>query len=782
MYRLISGPTDEGLKRPIDKDKWKIIGPGGGGTVFTPAISPHDSKTVLCVCDMTGTYITHDDGLTWREINLLTMVRSISFDVIRPGIIYAGSSGVFRSEDNGDTWRLVFPNPQSVVGETMNGDHASHKYISTDNYPGGVVTSIRVDPENSEYICIVIQDGNDLTLCFSNNFGDSWSILGKVEGTTCEQIYIDHTYYNGKGTILVFTDKSIYSVSMEDFLLNKIDKPSDSNILGVACGINPDTGKPVVFVTTNSIWMDGEFHTGVYKSEDLCQSWKELSGGLDADILPPQSGHRRIFTKIDVSENDSRTVYLIAKREPLDILNDLSKGINYLGMFKSTDSGETWQWVLKTGDKYSDNLLLTWQEHSYDTDWIAGPREIDVFQGDPNIVYFVFQGGVFSTLNGGESWEQVYSYDYSDGSVSTRGIDVTTCYGVHFDPHDKEHMVISYTDIGQFHSTNGGRSWKHTIKGVPFSWINTSYWMVFDPDVKERAWSVWSEAHDLPRLKLLKSDKNGMIIDKRTGGVCKTEDGLNSWQVSNTGMPENCVCTHIILDPDSPANNRTLYVAAFRKGVYKSVDDGKTWELKNNNLTENPNAWWLVRKSDGTLFLLVTRGLKRGTERDGFFLDGAIYKSVDGAENWCNVNMPEGITAPNDMVLDPQNEERMYLACWPTTINGEECHGGLYITEDGGISWRNIFNQSAHVFGVTVDESNPSTIFIVTFEGTAFRSDDRGESWKLLGGYDFKWGHRPFVDPYDKDMLYITTFGSSVWYGPANGEDDEIYNGNFICK
>jgi hypothetical protein len=130
MNRLISGPTDEGLKKPIEKDKWTIIGPGGGGTVFTPAISPHDPKTVLCVCDMTGTYITHDAGLTWKEINLLTMVRSISFDPIRPGIIYAGSSGVFRSEDNGDTWRLVFPNPQRVVGETMNGDLA----MGTENW------------------------------------------------------------------------------------------------------------------------------------------------------------------------------------------------------------------------------------------------------------------------------------------------------------------------------------------------------------------------------------------------------------------------------------------------------------------------------------------------------------------------------------------------------------------------------------------------------------------------------------------------------------------------
>ena len=49
---------------------WKIIGPGGGGAQFIPTISPHDSRTVLVACDMTGAYITHDGGQNWREFNL----------------------------------------------------------------------------------------------------------------------------------------------------------------------------------------------------------------------------------------------------------------------------------------------------------------------------------------------------------------------------------------------------------------------------------------------------------------------------------------------------------------------------------------------------------------------------------------------------------------------------------------------------------------------------------------------------------------------------------------
>lgn len=41
--------------------------------------------------------------------------------------------------------------------------------------------------------------------------------------------------------------------------------------------------------------------------------------------------------------------------------------------------------------------------------------------------------------------------------------------------------------------------------------------------------------------------------------------------------------------------------------------------------------------------------------------------------------------------------------------------------------------------------------------------------WRRLEGYNFKWGHRPVLDPHNKGMLFLTTFGSSVWYGPDRG-------------
>src|SRR5260221_14579092 len=79
--------------------KFRVIGPGGGGAMFNPTISPHDVNTVLVSCDMTGSYITHDGGRTWRMFNLRGVVNFFVFDPHAPKTMYANATGLWRSVD-----------------------------------------------------------------------------------------------------------------------------------------------------------------------------------------------------------------------------------------------------------------------------------------------------------------------------------------------------------------------------------------------------------------------------------------------------------------------------------------------------------------------------------------------------------------------------------------------------------------------------------------------------------------------------------------------------------
>lgn len=751
----------QGYDIGVVKNPWKVLGPGGGGAMFIPTVSPHNADMAMVVCDMTGAYITHDGGKKWAEINLKTRVDSIAFHPLKPLTLYAGSSGLFRSEDGGNRWSLIFPSPDSVIGEKYLGDEAAHYYVSGDNWPGGAVCSICPDPGQPDYLFIGVNSGS-LQIFSSSNSGESWKKAYEVKGKSIHKLYIDPTSPFENRILYIFTDTTAYKAEINSGKLDEIPIPSREDvIISADCGINPDTGMPVFYTVTPVCWENGKMKSGIFRSLDRGYSWHELEEGLDRDFYGPENGQLRRFSGISVAGLDCRKVYLSVLRSP-EIFVHQRPEMNYQGMLISSDMGDTWDWTMKMGEAMPENVKGGWLEKNYDTDWVGSPIQLAVCPTNPEICYYTGIGMVGRTADGGKTWEQLYCDEYSDQSVSGRCIEVTTCYGVHFDPFDKNHKVISYTDIGMFQSFNGGDSWIQAINGVPRRWINTCYWLEFDPEIKGKAWSAWSEAHDLPREKLFRNDHFAHY--KYAGGICRSENGITSWQKSNEGMPEDCVTTHIVLDPQSPAGRRTLYAAGFGKGVYKSVDDGHTWALKNNGLGENLNAWRILLLPDGALYLVIARG-----KRQGKIIDGEIFRSTEGAEHWEKVLLPDGVNAPNDLVFDPENPERMYLACWPYTQNGDEVYGGAYITENGGKSWDNIFDRSSYVYGLALHPDRSSEVFLVNFEGSAYRSENRGISWKRVEGYNFKWGHRPIVDPYNKDMLYITTFGSSVWHGPARG-------------
>src|ERR1700757_1162394 len=105
--------------RPGD---FRVIGPGGGGAMFNPTVSPHDPNTVLISCDMTGSYITHDGGESGRMFNLRGTVRFFVFAPRDPKVMYAQATGLWRSEDAGETWNLIYPKPGNVSKIVMNSD------------------------------------------------------------------------------------------------------------------------------------------------------------------------------------------------------------------------------------------------------------------------------------------------------------------------------------------------------------------------------------------------------------------------------------------------------------------------------------------------------------------------------------------------------------------------------------------------------------------------------------------------------------------------------------
>lgn len=714
--------------RPGD---FRVIGPGGGGAMFHPTISPHDPQTVLVNCDMTGAYISHDGGVSWRMFNLRGTVRFFAFDPVQSKTIYAGVNGLWRSTDGGESWKLVWPKPAKIRAIEMNSDHAEERIIAAPN-PLGDVVALAIDPKDSGTLLAAGRKDGTASLFVSHDAGATWQKQATLPETPYRLLTRDGVVYAG-GPHGVAAVQGAHATPHP--------APAGITFTDISGGF-PASGEPVFY---------GISERGALVSRDAGASWDPVE--------LPGSGART--PAVATSLHHPSTAYLSYGRLKLD-------GKTWLGVARTLDTGRTWRLVWKESQTAAPNVHDNWITEQLGPEWGENPLALGVADQDPKLCYGTDYGRTMRTTNGGETWDGVYSRRVTGGDWTSTGLDVTTNYGLHFDPFDPKRRFITYTDIGLFRSEDGGRSWRRSLDGVPRQWTNTTYWVEFDPEVRNRMWGVMSYTHDLPRPKMW---RRASVLSYK-GGVCRSEDGGRTWKVSNSGMPETAP-THILLDTASPKSARVLYVAAFGRGVYKSADGGNTWELKNAGIKEKePFAWRLARAGNGTLYVVVARRTEDGST--GNAGDGALYRSTDGAESWSPVSLPAGVNGPSGLAIDPKDPRRMYVAAWARATGTHGEGGGIYLTTDGGKNWRVVLDRDQHVYDVTIDPRNPARLYASGFESSAWRSTDRGEHWARIPGYNFKWGHRVIPDPQDAAKIFVTTFGGSLWHGDVDGADAPV--------
>jgi photosystem II stability/assembly factor-like uncharacterized protein len=715
----------------VRNDAWTVIGPGGGGAQFYPAVSPHDSNFVVVGSDMTGTYLTRDGGKNWRMINLRGVPRFFVFDPSDPKTLYAQTIGLWRSTDAGTTWDLVVPDPRNVTGISAIDDHGEEEFQTTTG--AGSVVALAVDPKDSHTLFAVFSAGGRQSLRRSNDWGRSWAAVGGEIPARSNRLYIDPdsspkdptVYVVGTDRVAVLAGGSLRS-----------GPGSGGMFVDASVGFPGHGAKAVIY---------GAARSAVYVSRDGGATWVRTTPAQRLQAIATSLSHPNVAY---VSFGS------MGQGQPRSF-----------GVARTTDFGATWSYPWKEAEKKAPNVDDGWVSARFGPGWGENPLTLAVAPGISDICYATDLGRTLRSLDGGATWTATYTRRTQNGDWTTTGLDVTTNYGVHFDPFNPKHVFIGYTDIGLFGSDDGGSSWhSSTVNGVPREWLNTTYWVAFDPDVRGRLWAVMSGTHDLPRPKMWRRASPSSY----KGGVVRSDDGGKTWRAMTGGMQQTAA-THILLDPHSKPDARILYVTGFGKGVFRSGDGGKTWEARNTGLpAPEPLAWRLAQDRDGVLYVILARRSDDGsigTDRDGF-----LYRSRNAGESWEKIPLPPGVNGPNGLAIDPADPKRLYLAAWRRNIPDAAGGGGIYVSADAGVTWRQVLSKNQHIYDVTIDSRDKSVLYACGFESSAWRSTDRGESWQRIRGYNFKWGHRVIPDPRDASMIFVTTFGGSVWHGPAAGD------------
>src|SRR5437660_9536057 len=254
-------------KRPGD---FTIVGPGGGGAMFHPTISPHDAETVLVSCDMTGAYISHNGGKSWRMFNLRGVVEFFVFDLNDKNVIYAQATGLWRSSDNGETWKLVYPRASAIKAIKMDSDHSDEDIIA-DPDPLSTIFAMAVDPKHSRtfYVTAGNRAKGSFGVFISRDAGESWSKLADLPDLA-NKIWVDP--YSPKNDRTLVIAGPHFLARQRAKRIDKLSPPSGKNLTDISVGFSSQ-GKPIFYAIEDET---------AFVSEDDATTWRKVTLGEGA--------------------------------------------------------------------------------------------------------------------------------------------------------------------------------------------------------------------------------------------------------------------------------------------------------------------------------------------------------------------------------------------------------------------------------------------------------------------------------------------------------------------
>ena len=207
-------------------------------------------------------------------------------------------------------------------------------------------------------------------------------------------------------------------------------------------------------------------------------------------------------------------------------------------------------------------------------------------------------------------------------------------------------------------------------------------------------------------------------------------------------------------------------------GIYKSTDGGVTWTSMGLEKTQHIGRIVIHPTNPNIVYVSALGALWGSNPERG------LYKTVDGGKTWQLSKFISDKAGFVDIAMDPRNPEVLYAASWervrtPYSLQSGGPGSALWKTTDGGRTWREIkgggFPETTKGrIGLAIAASNPDIVYALVEADSIrgqkpqrllsglYRSADAGRTWKWISSID----NRPFyfsqirVDPKNPNRVY----------------------------
>ncbi len=632
-------------------EPWENVGPTNVGGRITTLAADSTGAVVYAGAASGGVWKTIDDGINWESIfdDAPTLsIGDLAVSHSSPSTIYVGTGeanpgggslaydglGVFKSIDGGDSWNQVgLENVGSIGKVTIHPNDPNTVYVAAMGY---------LFENNAERGVYRTQDG-----------GLSWEKTLFVNDSTGA---IDMAMHPTDPNI-------IYAATWE-----RIRKPDRRQYGGPGCGI--------------------------YRSIDGGDTWAELENGL------PQNDNGRIGLAVTPDEPDM----LLALYE--------SGSGNSKGVYRSYDKGDSWQ-------SPPNGQGITYPGYG----WWFGKIFID-----PSDKEKVFALGLDVHLS-------------TDGALNFANIQSDDVHvdqhALYIDPNNSDRVILG-NDGGVYVSNDGGGSWEFR-SNIPITQFYTCEIDYTNPHrlyggmQDNGTWRTLSgEPDDFEHIiggdgfyAVVNPENPDFVMgESQYGGLVASNNGGNNFQFvgfqingrKNWNMP-------VVLDPNDPD---IAYAGSHE--LYKSFNNGFTWNSISNDLTTGPPSGNIQYASITTIDVSPQNSniIWVGTD------DGNVQVSYNGGNDWNLVSDDLPVRWVTRVVADPFDEATAYVTFSGYRYNEYLPH--VFRTTDYGENWEDISNNlpEAPANDLIVDPYDKDRIYLATDIGV-FETLDGGMNWEIMG-------------------------------------------------
>lgn len=669
----------------------------------------------------------------------------------------------------------------------------------------------------------------------SDDKGKTWRNMGLKETHHISRILINP---NNPNQILVAAIGHLYTTNKERGVFRSVDGGKTwkkTLFIDEKTGVIDLDAVPGDFNTLYaSAWQrdrkawhfDGDgIGSAVYKSTDMGQTWQKITTKANGFLTGEGVG------RIGVAVFDKNTLYAVVdnqfRRPKTESKTEAEKGLN-----KETFQKISPKELLAIEDKKLEDYLRTnYFPKKYSAQSVkaliktgkAKPIDIATYRENANSALFdtpVVGAEVYRSDDGGKSWKKA-NKEYIDGLFYS--------YGYYFgkievNPHNAEHIYI--TGVPLLKSEDGGATYKSINKenvhaDHHFLWINPNleghlingndggvnityddgenwfknnqpavgqfYTVNVDNETPYNVYGglqdngVWLGAHTYSQSKyweqsgkygyssIMGGDGMQVQIDNRDANIVYTGYQFGNYYRINRQSKKNSYITpqRVLGEPAlrfnwqtpiqlSSHNQDILYMGSNK--LHRSMDKGANWQEISPDLTHGAKKGNVAY---GTLTTLSESPFQFGLIYTGSD-DGYIYITKNGGGSWKNISkkLPQNLWVSR-IIASSHKKERVYA-----TLNGyrnDDFKSYVYVSENYGSSWKKITSGLSN-FPVNVIKEDPhnANILYLGNDNALFISFDKGKKWEKFEQFPPVAVHDLVIQEREKDLV-VGTHGRSIY-------------------